>query len=435
MSGKIEDILGSLYKFLVASDGRVIKKIVQLFQYNDEPKFWLYHAAVNVRNADHYFGVNGEGFSVDSKDDALLKSIVEGIERFCLYKPPKKFMEFTLDELDKSEHKYLDPREMIPFSKNQLKNKAYAQFIQKANSKYGFVRGVSVLSGADNFIPAQLVYLNYKRLKSEPVIQLPLSTGAAAGSSISLAILSGICECIERDAFMIAYLTKFVKSEVDITSHPDLKIFNDLALRYRSKIRLFDITNDISVPTYWALYIDETGIGPALTVGASASLNQLRAMKSALEESLHSRTWIRSHMNAAMGKEEKRNQMLERGLYWSKLERLKKLSWLLEGNWKKKTVDKIDEKNKIFNDVDDELEYICSLLESYEIFYVDITRKDVLESGIKVVKVIIPGLQPLYLDERYPYLGGGRLQAVARKRVSLDKSKKISFNTCPHPFL
>ncbi len=71
-----------------------------------------------------------------------------------------------------------------------------------------------------------------------------------------------------------------------------------------------------------------------------------------------------------------------------------------------------------------------------EIVYVDISNNKLKKYGIKVVKVIIPQLQPLYLDERYPYLGGTRLYEVPIKLGFLKTAKQENeLNKIPHPFL
>ncbi len=71
-----------------------------------------------------------------------------------------------------------------------------------------------------------------------------------------------------------------------------------------------------------------------------------------------------------------------------------------------------------------------------EAVYVDITDKEIRKYGFVVVKVVIPQLQPLYLDERYAYLEEKRLRDAPIKMGLLKYSKtKNKFNKIPHPFL
>lgn len=49
---------------------------------------------------------------------------------------------------------------------------------------------------------------------------------------------------------------------------------------------------------------------------------------------------------------------------------------------------------------------------------------------------IIPELQPLYLDERYPYFGSDRLYSVPVKLGYLkNPNNENTLNKFPHPFL
>ena len=71
-----------------------------------------------------------------------------------------------------------------------------------------------------------------------------------------------------------------------------------------------------------------------------------------------------------------------------------------------------------------------------EVVYVDITHPKIKKYGIMVVKVFIPKLQPLYLDEYYPYLGGSRLYEVPVKLGFLKvPNQESQLNKIPHPFL
>lgn len=71
-----------------------------------------------------------------------------------------------------------------------------------------------------------------------------------------------------------------------------------------------------------------------------------------------------------------------------------------------------------------------------DVVYADITHPKIKKHGIVVVKVFIPKLQPLYLDEHYPYLGGNRLYEVPVQLGFLKvPNQEFQLNKIPHPFL
>src|SRR5450830_1019269 len=77
----------------------------------------------------------------------------------------------------------------------------------------------SLVSGATYAIPAAHVYVPYLYRdvsKKTEFVTMATSTGQACHSDIDLARLSGLYECIERDAFMITWMRKLTDRRLDI---------------------------------------------------------------------------------------------------------------------------------------------------------------------------------------------------------------------------
>jgi ribosomal protein S12 methylthiotransferase accessory factor len=67
----------------------------------------------------------------------------------------------------------------------------------------------------------------------------------------------------------------------------------------------------------------------------------------------------------------------------------------------------------------------------YDVIIVKLTTPEIEEVGFTVVRVIIPGLQPLDVRMDSRYLGGKRLYDVP---VSLGYREKVyEENMCPYP--
>ena len=122
-----------------------------------------------------------------------------------------------------------------------------------------------------------------------------------------------------------------------------------------------------------------------------------------------------------------------RGLYWYDIRMIYKLDFLLKTISTKK-IDSIRDRshnNSVVN-----LKKCIDILnkKKYEILFCDVTTCDIKELGFTVVKVVIPKLQPLYLEEKYKYMGGERLYDVpVMMRQPLRKETQL--NKIPHPFL
>ncbi|MDD5485476.1 MAG: YcaO-like family protein [Methanocellales archaeon] len=416
------------------NEAKVINRIYQTTFYNDEPK--VYSFSAQLRNTSKIT----DGFSVDkfaggssfSKDKALMKAIGEALERHSLsiYREGS----FVWDSYSNLKEKAINPENFIfPY---EFKIKSEFKLYNSENNKLNWIKGYSLTQDEDVFVPAQLVFVPYRYKKNEPVIQFPISTGAASYSFLKGAILEGLLEVIERDAFMIYYLNKISPKIVDIENSGN-KMFEEIISsikRYNLELYILDISTEVPVYSILAIIIDRTGLGPAISLGMKSDLSIKNAIIGSVEEAFHGRFWIRSEMikkGPKVIKEiyERRyfiSDIKERGLLWSGLQMIDKIKFFLEGgsvlfkNFPNR-------KNKNLNTL---LDYFKE--ENVEILYVDVTPPNLERRKIYTVKVLIPQFQPLYLDERFPYWKGKRLEEVPKK---LGFMPLRVVNKFPHPFL
>jgi ribosomal protein S12 methylthiotransferase accessory factor len=66
---------------------------------------------------------------------------------------------------------------------------------------------------------------------------------------------------------------------------------------------------------------------------------------------------------------------------------------------------------------------------------VELTSPEMRELGFRVVKVLVPGLQPIDFGTQWPHLGGRRLyEAPARAGYLQSRTQPRDLNVFPHPF-
>lgn len=429
-NSKLSDSLHALTDFAL-SHPKIIEKVSRMANYNDEPKIFTYIAYYKTNSKNNSHSSSGTSFN---QKRALIKVLGEAIERYCLDGVDKKNL--ITASISKLSTPHVDPFKIPSFSKNQLSKKIFERFVFTKNTKFRWMEGYSCSEQKKMLIPAQLVYTNYTRLPNEPYIRFPISTGAAAHTSLNQALYTGICEIIERDSFMIHYLNMMPAPIIDIRSLHDKSLYQILSIleRYKLELTVFDMTTDLHVPVYIAILLDKTGNGPAVSVGLKAGFHVIDSLIGAIEESLMVRTWIRDKFIFG-GKPFKFPKTIktidQRAYFWLKPNTIEYLKFLFEGKQDKKV-----EKSSINNT--DYLSKVISLLNKagLHIYYVDITQKEIKEAGFTVLKVFISELYPLYFDEAYPYLGLSRLYTVPVKLGVFQKPKSESeFNRIPHPVL
>lgn len=415
----------SLLPKLTNSQDGPIWDIYEESHFNDEPKIVRFSAKLAIKNwvPTKHSNIEYAGGTSFIRSRAIVKVIGESVERYSL-------TQYSQNELIKGKQKSL---------KNTMELSTLAGVkatSNLANQNLLWIKSHSLFDNKRYLVPAQLVFVPYTFVKNEPILRLPITTGAASGTSSYGALYRAICECVERDAFMIFYLNKLSAPRVKIRDNKALLAIENYLKRYLLELHLFEITTDIAIPTMLAVVVDKTGKGPAISVGAKTSLKSFKAAVGAIEEALHTRLWVKGEMfkkHNLKAIEAKRHQIItfrERGLFWSSLSRIDDLAFLLKSSSKTEATSTNKERK------DSQMNFNSALKKLRECnlngFYVDVTTPGLAKLGFKAVKVIIPKLQPLYLHENMRYWTGERLSTVPKK---LGYKKTDKLNEIPHPFL
>lgn len=411
---------------------KIINGSYKILNYNDEPKLYGYTIHFNdIYKHDSDENSMATGVSFD-KQKALLKVLGETIERYCLgTNNNKKFIYKSFNDLIASKKPVLTPESFSPYKHDKNYN------FNLSRRKLHWIKGRFLISNKPVFMPAQIIYLPYVYYGSEPLLRFDNSTGAAAGITLKDALYRGICEIVERDSFMIAYLNKIACPKIDLLSMKDKHINNivNILKRYKLEIVVLDTTTDLKIPSCAALIIDKTGIGPSISTGLKAGFDIKDTVIGAIEESLMVRSWIRDrfvYKDSAISVSKTINTIEDRVRFWFPVDAINHLDfWLKNKNIK-------SFHPNTFNYSGNNLERATDLLKdnNIEALYVNITDKEIKKYNFVVVKVVMPQLQPLYLDERNAFLEEKRLRDASVKMGQKKHSRvKNQFNEIPHPFL
>ncbi len=430
----LKSTLLNLTKFI---GGDIIKSFKRSIQFTDEPRFYEYTAEVGdySKYSDAPYEKDfGSGLSYDERK-AKIKALAEAIERFSMSVYRKE--DLIKESYNTLKSKAINPTLFLNFSKSQYQ--IPTDELKNNIKKYLFYWTTiySIKENKTMLIPAQLIYVPFNL----DVISLrhPISTGAAVGTSYTAAIYRGICEIIERDAYIINYLAKIPAPRINESSIKNKKIKELISYfkRYFLELHLFNITTDIKVPVILALIIDKTGVGPSLSVGAKCDLNIENAIIGAIEEAQKTRTWIRYLMIINNEKYEKLKNhperiksMEDRGLFWAHKELYKKYDFLINSN------NRINvNKNKVPKLLNQKLKLTLNAVNNagLSVYVKDISPESLI-SPFKVVKAVIPEAHPLFLYEDKKYLWSKRLFKVP-VLLGYKKNENFKLNEFPHPFV
>lgn len=406
------------------------------YTFPDEPQFFQYAC----ERSPHSIKVRkGLGFGCSEKEpEAFTAAVAEAIEHYCiLYERDELFIHDSYHNL---KHNTIDPFRFVTFSKEQLKDKNYNKFRFTDKTLFNWLEGYSLTKKKKVLIPASLVYANYNNKKrKEPVIQLKNSTGAACGPSLDFAIYRGICEIIERDAYMISFINNLPKKIINLDSDHDLARFKRRIERYDLEVNVLNTQLDFPMTTTTCLIFDRSGSGPAVCTGLGGSLDPKKAIKTAVFESVRRHISARDRFYRVKPlpmpiKNSFDWFLLKKQLLWSAPHMIQMAQNFITDM---QAIDckELESKEKSFSDKE-KVEFLVKELKSknYEVIYVDMTIPEVEKMGLKVIKVLIPEMVPLWRDERYPYLEVKRLYDVPEKLGYQAKPMVAEDAFSVHPF-
>ncbi len=240
--------------------------------------------------------------------------------------------------------------------------------------------GYSLIRRAPVLVPSNLVYCCYSpTAKAKPLNLFWDSNGLGAGNCMEEAILHGILELVERDAFIIVYQNGLVMPDINARSSQSKQVHAMLdrldALRIAYYVKSY--MTDIEIPTMTAFLAGQEGGYPAFACAAGTHLDPETALLRALTEAL---------------------QLYPR--FWKKSVWLRTSS--IEHLYKKgaASLQMADFKDKSSGNLAENIEICIKAFSRYptDVIVVNLTRQ---YAGFPVVRVLIDALQPVYIPS-YP---------------------------------
>ncbi|MET8094072.1 TOMM precursor leader peptide-binding protein [Micromonospora sp. NPDC005220] len=148
-----------------------------------------------------------------------------------------------------------------------------------------WVWGYSLRDRVPRLVPEQLVYYLDRRTDQRKFVQ-ECSNGCASGSCPEEALLHGMLELIERDAFLLAWYGSARLAEIDPATCRDERVhfMIDRVDLLGYDLRLFDTRADLPVPVVTAVAVKRGGGLGQLCFAAGASLDPDDAVRAAVCE-------------------------------------------------------------------------------------------------------------------------------------------------------
>lgn len=343
---------------------------------------------------------------------AEVSALGEALERYaCGVYDPAQLVRGTRDEVGDIA---VDPRELPLGSTREYEAVKGRLQPYREDLSIEWVEAESLTTGAPRLLPACAVFVPYRFPAPDQRLLRPISTGLGAGGNASEAILSGLFEVIERDAFTILWENRLVVPTLDLEVMEDPRIQQIVARLRDAKVDVFckNCTTDFGVPAVVITSRQECQNGPLVAHASRAHLDWTTCVLRALEELEQARESIKAWVEErGVPDDNARLRTMEDFLtYYCRADRIEALRFLHDGPIQRPPVTVWSQSTTPALAVQEVIRRVERA--GYEAIAADITPIDVAACGIYVIKTIIPGAQPVTFARDFRHLGGRRLYDV-----------------------
>ena len=222
------------------------------------------------------------GGKAPTASEAMAGAIGEAIEHYCA-------AHFDEDRTRRAawtaiNQSAIAPREFVLYSDSQYARRDFPYHRWAPDDEIRWMPACELPGDSPVLVPASLVYLVGQTVRPEEFFCVTTSSGLAAGTDLKTAVLSGLYELIERDGFLIHWMTRLPAPELEFEGSLGMagSIRSHYA-RFGVKVRVFNVSTNLPAYVMMAIAMDNGG-GPAVLVGLGCHLDPgLALLKSLME--------------------------------------------------------------------------------------------------------------------------------------------------------
>lgn len=431
---------GALARRLVSNRTGVLASL-SLFP-RDAGDVRAFHIAVETPRYSRMVGggdIEGTGGSHYDLAGAHLRGLFEGIERYCGgFSDDNQLLLARADE--GGPYPFLHGEALPLYADVQYRQPGFPFRPLTAASRIHWREARSLVTGALWYVPASLVPVPYQPRTDDENLGPTTSIGMAAADSWARAVLTGLFEICEREAFAIMWLNRLTMPRVRVPPGSALGEELRRLLGPESRLTFVDITSDLGIPTALAVLERPLHGRPLVTMGASAKTTRAAACRKAALEALGCYARVRQEyfgVNPApwVPAEDFSNvdDYTKHSLLYVDPRLHGELAFITAGQ----EVDLEDEDEGTSTPPEELLRYTRRVAErAGEVLVVTLTTPEIAALGGHVVKVVVPQAVPLNPHHLHPPLGHRRLYQVPRLlgyRATDSTPAELNLKV-PHPF-
>jgi len=299
-----------------------------------------------------------------------------------------------------------------------------------------WIKGYSLTRRRPVYIPRVLVHLYVSPWKGEN-FSYPVSTGAAAHTSLPKALVTAIAEVVERDAIALTWLARLRLPRVEVPRPVPARHRVKFERMRRSLLdaHFFDATTDVGLPTIYSVQALEAHPTAARFVSCSSEFDPMDACAKIVREAASGRLMFEEERQLPAAIED--FMALEEGAaYMGRAEHRAAFDFLLHSG-RSRELAQVGAAATDARALDDtgRLRWLLARLQSLgmEVAVADMTTDELRSKGLWVVRAVIPQLMPMSTYHRARFLGHPRLYDYP-KAAGFGALSEHDINPFPQPF-
>lgn len=371
----------------------------------------------------------GDGRVVGPPERARLIAIAEAAERYAsgdfLGEPRRRATAGELDGL------VLDPARYPRCSAAEYARPGCPVLPFQPAEPIRWVRGLELTSGDPIWLPAIMACYGLRDPVPAERFTYRVSTGNAVHTDPVEAVVTAICEVIERDAIALTWLQRLPLPPAGPSAQSEaVDYLTAWARRHFIEPSLLDATTDLGVPTVYCLVTAPHDDRGRHAVGCATARTMAQAAQKALTEALATRESC--HADIPVQEDYARFSGTTDGTrYMGVAARSAAFDFLRDGRARRS----VPARQDLPASPDAALARLTATFAARDmpVAVVDRTPRELGAAGLTCVSVVIPDLQPTSMQPLAQFLAHPRLYD-APARMGYPVSDEQELNPWPQPF-
>ncbi|MFT3766161.1 MAG: YcaO-like family protein [Minicystis sp.] len=351
---------------------------------------------------------------------AMISAVGEGVERYAAERfDPASLVHAKVSDI---EGDHIPPADLANYAESQYGDCNFPYTRLDPETSIAWTRGMWLDTRSPVLVPALPVYMHYPATPAEYFCEVT-SSGLAAGPTLEDAMLGAALELLERDAFMISWMTRrpgrLVRpdSSIDASAREVARQLEEKGVR----VALYLLDVGLGIPTAVCVGYGDGVRWPGATVSLSAHLRPRVAIAKALLEQGHVGPYLRrlvfDEKRPIPKRPEDVHTIEDHAFYYAPKRRAKALAFLGRGG--EVAAADLPEPEEVSTRALVRRVQAAGL----RIAVVDVTSPDLAPTPFRVARALGPGFQQIHFGHTRARLGNPRLLALASNGINPD----------PHP--